>query len=183
MVDAIKWMGQLGYKSIEVKVIPWTWAKVTQILFFSETSESFETKFQIKAHGRKKMKMNSNKYGHLTKMAAMTIYGKSLSKILFSGTSRPICYFSLGTPAHHHLFNNDPRLAVTYHKFDHLCFCKEKWLSTGPVDAKLPIEQGFINCKTSIGHFGSALTYRRLYHPNPFHFPTHRTWSTRFSAT
>ena len=31
----------------------------------------------MKAHGRKEMKIYSNKVGHMTKMAAMTIYGKT----------------------------------------------------------------------------------------------------------
>ena len=56
-------------------------------LFFSETSGLFETKFHMKAHGRKKMKIYklSHKFGHMTKMATMTIYGKkNPSKIFFS---------------------------------------------------------------------------------------------------
>ena len=49
-----------------------------------------ETKFHMKAHGRKEIKIYSNKFGHMTKMAAITIYGKNPSKILFSGTNRLI---------------------------------------------------------------------------------------------
>ena len=52
-------------------------------LFFSETSRLFETKFHMKAHGRKKMKIYSNKFGHMSKMVTMTIYGKNPSKIFF----------------------------------------------------------------------------------------------------
>ena len=44
----------------------------------------------MKAHGRKEMKVYSNRYGHITKMATMTIYDKNPSEIFFSGTSRPI---------------------------------------------------------------------------------------------
>ena len=36
------------------------------------------------------MKIYSNKFGRMTKMAAMTIYGKNPSKIFFSRTTRPI---------------------------------------------------------------------------------------------
>ena len=34
--------------------------------------------------------MCSNVPGHMTKMAAMPIYGKNLKKILFSGTKMPM---------------------------------------------------------------------------------------------
>ena len=44
--------------------------------------------------------------GHMTKMAAMPVYGKNPLKIF--GTSEPIStklmYVALGTPAHHSLF-------------------------------------------------------------------------------
>ena len=36
------------------------------------------------------MKIYSNKFGHMTKMATMTIYGENPSKIFFSRTTRPI---------------------------------------------------------------------------------------------
>ena len=35
-------------------------------------------------------KICSNNPGHMTKMAAMPIYGKNLKKIFFSGTKRPM---------------------------------------------------------------------------------------------
>ena len=44
---------------------------------------------------------------HMTKMAAMPIYGKVLKKIFFLGTSGPIStklFVASGTPAHHSLF-------------------------------------------------------------------------------
>ena len=44
----------------------------------------------MKAHVRKEMKIYSNKFGHTTKMATMTIYGKNPSKIFFSRTTRLI---------------------------------------------------------------------------------------------
>ena len=51
------------------------------------SQKPLEAKFHMKAHGRKKIKIYSNKFGHMTKMAALTIYGKNPSKF-FSGTSR-----------------------------------------------------------------------------------------------
>ena len=35
--------------------------------------------------------------GHMTKMAAMPIYGKNLKEILISGTKRPMTLKALGT--------------------------------------------------------------------------------------
>ena len=49
-------------------------------LFFSETSGLFETKFHLKAHRRKEMKIYSNTFGHMTKMTAMPMYAKTLQK-------------------------------------------------------------------------------------------------------
>ena len=46
--------------------------------------------------------------GHMAKMAATHIYGKTFSKIYFSETARPIStklgYVALGTLAHYGLF-------------------------------------------------------------------------------
>ena len=44
----------------------------------------------MKAHGSKEMKIYSNKFGHMTKMVALTIHGKNTSKIFFSRTTRLI---------------------------------------------------------------------------------------------
>ena len=44
----------------------------------------------MKAHERKEMKIYSNKFGHMTKLSTMTIYGKNPSKISLSRTTRPI---------------------------------------------------------------------------------------------
>ena len=49
-------------------------------LFFSQTVGSFETKFYMKAYERMGMKIDTNELGHITKMAAMNIYGKRLYK-------------------------------------------------------------------------------------------------------
>ena len=44
----------------------------------------------MKAYGNKDMTSFSNKFGHMTKMANMTIFDKNPSKIFFSETIRPI---------------------------------------------------------------------------------------------
>ena len=59
-------------------------------LIFSETTESFLTKFCMKALRFKEMKIYLHDAGHMTKIAATPIYGKNPSKIFFSGTGRPI---------------------------------------------------------------------------------------------
>ena len=61
----------------------------TTFLFFSETIESFGTKFYMKAYGCMGMKIYTNMYGHMTKVAAMPIYGKNL-EIFFSRNNRPM---------------------------------------------------------------------------------------------
>ena len=62
-------------------------------------------------------KVCSNGPGHMTKMAAMAIYGKNLKKI-FSGTNRPM---TLNLGMHHQVLeyyqvcsNDDPGLTLTY---------------------------------------------------------------------
>ena len=63
-------------------------------------------------------KVCSNGPGHMTKMAAMAIYGKNLKKIFFSGTKRPMI---LNLGMHHRVLeyyqicsNDDPGLTMTY---------------------------------------------------------------------
>ena len=48
------------------------------------------------------LKFCSQYFGHMTKMAAMPIYGKNPSKI-FSRTGEPIWYVASGTPPDHSL--------------------------------------------------------------------------------
>ena len=55
-----------------------------KVVFFSEAVGSFETKFHMKAYGRMGFKINKTELGHMTKMAAMPIYGKSLSNPLWN---------------------------------------------------------------------------------------------------
>ena len=64
------------------------------------------------------MKVCSNGPGHMTKTAAMPIYGKNLKKIFFSGTKRPM---TLKLGMQHWVLeyyqvcsNDDPGLTMTY---------------------------------------------------------------------
>ena len=62
--------------------------------------------------------MYINNPGHMTKMAAMPIYGKNSSKIFFSGTGGPIS-MKLGMKhrwqKHYNVYiNHDPVMTLTY---------------------------------------------------------------------
>ena len=62
--------------------------------------------------------MYINNPGHMTKMAAMPIYGKNLSKIFFSGVGGPIST-KLGMKhqwfKHYNIYiNHDPVMTLTY---------------------------------------------------------------------
>ena len=60
-------------------------------IFFSETAESkAEAKFHMEPPWDGGTKVCLWGPGHMTKMAAMPIYGKNPSKIFFSGTAGPI---------------------------------------------------------------------------------------------
>ena len=50
-----------------------------------------------------KMKFYWNNNGHITKMAAIPVYGKIHFKILYPGYNDTL-YVASGTPAHHNLF-------------------------------------------------------------------------------
>ena len=75
-----------------------------------------------------------NDRGHMTKMAAMPIYGKNLKKIFFSGTKRPMT-LKLGMQhwvlEYYQIYSNDdPGLTLTYFtarsNFDLYAFVWEK---------------------------------------------------------
>ena len=51
--------------------------------FFPETVESFEIIIHMKVYGSTGTKIGTNEFGHMTKMAAMPIYGKNLYKVSF----------------------------------------------------------------------------------------------------
>ena len=56
--------------------------------------------------------------GHMTKMAAMPIYGKNPSKNLLLQNRRAdfheTWYVASGTPSHHSYINHDPGVTLTY---------------------------------------------------------------------
>ena len=63
---------------------------VFKIFVFSKTVELFETKYHVNDFGSTEMKIYTNGLGHMTKIAAMPMYGKNPSKIFFSRTRGPI---------------------------------------------------------------------------------------------
>ena len=66
----------------------------------------------------KLMKINQHTVGHMTKMAALPIYGKSTLKIFFPGTTGPIlmtlCMKHLRPKPFIICANSDPGLTLTY---------------------------------------------------------------------
>ena len=110
-MQSTKWVNGATWV-LEVKVIPWHWPKVMQLSKFKHCySEKltwpFETKFHIKAHGRKEMEIYSYKFGHMTMMATMIISGKNPVKNLLLWNHWPDCLeiwnVALETWAHHNL--------------------------------------------------------------------------------
>ena len=65
-------------------------------VFSSGTTGPIEVKFHVEPPWDGGTKVCIWGLGHMTKMAAMLIYGKIPSKIFFSGTAGPIC-MKLGT--------------------------------------------------------------------------------------
>ena len=59
-------------------------------IFFSETAWPIKAKFYMKHLWEGGTNVYINNPGHMTKMAAMPIYGKNPSKIFFSRTTGPI---------------------------------------------------------------------------------------------
>ena len=55
-----------------------------------------------------------NNPGHMTKMAAMPIYGKNPSKLFFSGTTGPISMKLLGLEYYNVFINYDLGMTLTY---------------------------------------------------------------------
>ena len=88
-------------------------------IFSSETTGPIKVIFHIELLWEGGTKVCSNGAGHMTKMAAMAIYGKNLKKkIFFSGTKRPM---TLNLGLHHWVLeyyqvfsNDDPGLILTY---------------------------------------------------------------------
>ena len=72
-------------------------AKVTHIvvpsiyyIVFSQTIGPIELKFHVKTPYDKSAKIYTKCFGHKTKMAATSIYGKNLLKLFFPRTRRPV---------------------------------------------------------------------------------------------
>ena len=59
-------------------------------IFYSETAWPIKARFYMKHLWEGETNVYINNPGHMTKMAAMPIYGKNPSKIFFSGTTGPI---------------------------------------------------------------------------------------------
>ena len=59
-------------------------------IFFSKTPGPIKAKLYVEPPWVGGTKVCSRHLGHMTKMAAMPIYGKNPSEIFFAGTSRPI---------------------------------------------------------------------------------------------
>ena len=59
-------------------------------IFFSDTAWPIKAKFYMKHLWKGGTNVFINNPGHMTKMAAMPIYGKNPSKFFFSGTTGPI---------------------------------------------------------------------------------------------
>ena len=65
---------------------PFTFSKI----FSSETAGPIKAKLHVEHSLEGGTKVYINGPGHMTKMAAMRIYGKNIKKIFFSGTGGPI---------------------------------------------------------------------------------------------
>ena len=87
-------------------------------IFSSEATRPVEANFHMEPPWIGGKKFCSNGHGHMTKMAAMPIYGKNLKKIFFSRTKR---LMTLKVGMQHEVLeyyqvcsNDDPGLTLTY---------------------------------------------------------------------
>ena len=82
----------------------------------SKTNEPIETKFHMEPPWEGGTKVCSNSPGHMTKMATMPIYGKTLK--IFFGTKRPMtlkfCMLHWVLECYQVCSNDDPGLTLTY---------------------------------------------------------------------
>ena len=80
-------------------------------LIFSGTVRSFETNVHIKPYGRMRMKIYTNEFGHMTRMAPMPIYGTGL--LLQNHWTNGLGTWDvvLGTEYHQHCSNDDLELS------------------------------------------------------------------------
>ena len=84
----------------------------------SETTGPIKAKFIVEPPYDGGTTVGSNGPGHMTKIAAMPIYGKNLKKIFFSGTKRPmtlkICMWHRVLEYYQVYSNDDPELTLNY---------------------------------------------------------------------
>ena len=86
-------------------------------IFFSETAGPIKAKFYVEPLWVGGTKVCSWDPGHMTKMAAMPIYGKNSKKNLLQNRwadSHETWYVALRSPAHHSCSNDDPGVTLTY---------------------------------------------------------------------
>ena len=84
-------------------VRPFTFSNI----FSSETAWPIKAKFYVEPPWEGGTKVYINGRGHMTKMAAMPIYGKTLQNLLLQNRwadFHETWYVALGTPAHHSLY-------------------------------------------------------------------------------
>ena len=67
-----------------------TIGNILKHFFFSETTDPNELKLHMKTPYDTYSKRSTKYYGHMTKMTAMPVYGKSPLKIFFSRNRRPL---------------------------------------------------------------------------------------------
>ena len=97
---------------LKVKIISWPWPKVVYIQkikpdFLRNYFAGHLNQFFMKAFRYKEMKIWWHDACHMTKMAAMPIYGKYLKNLLLQNRRADFhetWYVASGTPAHHSLF-------------------------------------------------------------------------------
>ena len=73
-------------------------------IFSSETAWTIKAKFYVEPPWEGGTKVYINGPGHMTKMAAMPIYGKNLLLQNRRADFHQIWYVASGTPAHHSLY-------------------------------------------------------------------------------
>ena len=87
-------------------------------IFSSKTAWPIKAKFYLEPPWEGGTKVSVNGPGHMTKMAAMPIYGKNPSKIFFSRIGRPVILklgmLHRGLKLYKVCINGDPGLTLTY---------------------------------------------------------------------
>ena len=88
-INKISSKGQGWPLTFQLSSSYWSPINILKIIF-SQTIGPNELKFHVKTPYAKLAKIFTNYFGHMTKMAAMPIYGKNPIKIFFSRTRRPV---------------------------------------------------------------------------------------------